>query len=818
MKKILFLIFLNSFLLNAQVNFSIGNTLIDLTHYSSDITSIVSSDLNNNNFKDLIVGSHYDNTIMIYKNVNGDILHNQRIILYTNAQANFNTTYNIKSADIDNDGLNDIIVVSGYEDNLFWFKNLGNYTFSNLNIIATNIDNPKSLVSEDIDNDGDVDLIVGLNNDENVSLFKNNGDGTFSNQQIIYTTNYGVNNVVLKDIDNNGYLDIVSGQEDGSIYWVKNIDGVNFSSSMYITGSADDGTGFDFIDINNDTYLDIVFSSNYEHNLKYLINQSGNSFSSNSIMIDNNITDPYQVKIVDLDNDNLLDILISTFSNDKIGWYKNNNGSFSSLIEVTNNISNPKDIVIEDLDNDGNMEIITSSYSRNNSEMNKLSIFKKNETGNAFSEEIVNFYFGAANAVKVADLNNDGNNDIVSAFRSILWHENLGNNEFSSQKLISSNIETSFVYDIEIKDLNNDNYLDIIAVSDYGLEVYKNNGDASFILEYSLAFSNSSRDVEVVDINNDDNLDILLTFINGDDHLTKLISNGGFDFQAMETIDFSDYGYEPYKIKCGDVDNDGDVDIIVSSKEFSRIQFLENNGSGNFSYNLVAQSISCDPIDLADIDNDGDLDIVTAGSYSYSNQSLSLLKNNGTGSFNSPIVIDYQSCKSLNLGDINNDGKIDIIGTSYEYYPSDEKIFYYLGNGSSFESKVIIESLGDAFSLTKNVGLGDLNNDNKVDIVSSYYFINTVKYFINNSTLSVEDINISNINTFKIFPNPSSKSIHWDKDLNINRILIYDFLGKVLLDESISENNLSINHLKSGNYIIKGISYDKAYTSKLIVK
>ena len=819
MKIVCTLFILIVFKLNAQITFSNSYSLVDLTHYSSDITSIYVADLNNDGYKELIVGSHYDNTVMFYKNSNGDVQNNQRQILVDNSQANFDTTYNIVSKDIDNDGLKDIIVVSGYEDKLFWFKNLGNFNFSSEIIISNNLDNPKSIAIEDMDNDGDNDIVVGLNNDDNVSLFKNNGDGNFSVQQIIYSLYSGVNFVMLKDLDNNGFLDIVSGQENGTIYWSKNIDGINFSSSNYITGSADDGTGFDFVDINNDTYLDIVFASNYDDNVKYLINQSGNTFSSNAVIIDDNVSDPYQVKTLDFDEDGDLDVILSTFTNDMIGWYKNNNdGTFSILIEIINNISNPKDFVLEDLNNDGISEIITSSYSNNMTSMLKLSIFEKNELNFTYDENIINFYTGAANAVKIADLNNDGSNDIVSACGSIVWNENLTNSNFSSHKLISANNETSYVFDIEIKDINNDSYLDVIGVSDYGLEVYKNNGDETFDIIYSLPLENFSREIEMADINNDGELDILLTFIGGDIHLGKLMGDGNFGFLAMESIDFADYGYRPYKIKCGDIDNDGDMDIAVSSKEYSRVQVLSNEGAGNFSYNLISQSISTDPIDLADIDNDGDLDIITAGSYSYDNQNLSLIRNTGLGTFNDPVVVDSQSCKSIALGDINNDGNIDIIGTSYEYFaPYDEKIFCYLGNGSTFGNQIIIESLGDALSLTKNITLGDLDDDDKLDIASTYYFINSVRYFINKSTLSLDDYYLKE-DSFSIYPNPSCDRINWSAELKIKRIQISNLLGEIVMEKIIRNNSLDISSLNTGIYIVKGSTENSVLTSKLIVE
>lgn len=818
MRILISLFILTALHLNAQVSFDNGNTLIDITHNSFNVTSIVTSDLNNDGFNELIVGSQNDNTIMFYKNINGNIQHNQRQIIYQNLQANFTSNYEISCADLDNDGLKDIIVISGFEDKLFWFKNLGNFNFSSSIIINSSIDNPKAVISQDIDNDGDNDIIVGLFNDKNVSLFINNGSGVFSSQQIIYTLNSGINSIVMKDLNNNGYLDIISGQNDGSIYWVKNIDGTNFSAPIYITGIAYDGTGFDFIDINNDSYLDIVFSSNYEDKLRYLLNLNGNTFSTSLVSIDNNIFDPYQVKTFDFDGDGDLDILVSTFLNDKIGWYQNNgNGTFSSLIQITNNIFNPKEFIIADLNNDGAFEIICSSYENNVAQSQKLSIFEKDILGN-YNENIVNYYFGAVNTVKIADLNNDGNNDIISGFSSILWNENLGDNVFSSQKLISSNNSTFHVYDIEIKDLNNDNFLDIVCVNNIGIQIYKNNGNETFDLVYSLPLSIASRDIEVVDINNDGNKDIILTFVSGTTRLAKLISNGDFSYQSIESINFSNYGYSPYKFRCGDLDNDGDIDIVVSSYEYSRVQLLKNDGTGNFSYNLIQQSIATDSIDIADIDNDGDLDIITGGSYSYGNQNLSLIKNNGDGTFNSSIIIDSQTSKSINLADINNDGYIDIVGTSIENFSNyDEKIFYYLGNGSTFSNKVIVESLGNSVSLQKNLCLGDLNNDNKIDFVTSYYFIKTVKYFINNSTLSLEDLNSEKSNFF-IFPNPSNDLINWSSEFEINRIIIYNILGELVLNKIVTSNTLDISEIGNGTYFIKGISGKDAYYSKLIVK
>mgnify|MGYP000642777741 CR=1 FL=1 len=71
MKKLLFFIFVITLNSYSQVNFTSGKTLINTSHYSLNISALASADLNNDGYKELIVGSYYDNAIVFYKNING---------------------------------------------------------------------------------------------------------------------------------------------------------------------------------------------------------------------------------------------------------------------------------------------------------------------------------------------------------------------------------------------------------------------------------------------------------------------------------------------------------------------------------------------------------------------------------------------------------------------------------------------------------------------------------------------------------------------------------------------------------------------------
>ena len=805
--------------INAQVNFIMNDTLLDMSHYSYKVVSLSNSDLNNDGFEELIVASGIDDKIMFYKNINGNLQHHQRSIVHKILNTNVSSSrFDISSDDLDGDGLNDIVVASGYEDELYYFKNLGNYSFSNKINISNGIDNPRALKLGDIDNDGDIDLVVGLYNDKNVSLYRNNGDGTFSNQEVLFSFySCEVLEIKLVDIDNNGFLDIVSGNDNGSIVYSKNIDGDNFTSFNYITYNADDGTGFDFLDINNDSYVDIVYSSNYDDNLRYSLNQSGMFLTSNDVLI-GNISNPYKVKIYDMDDDGISDIIVST--SNKLVWYKNNNNSsFSSSFLIADDISNPEDFLIGDINNNGQLDLVIPSHKNGGGgEFNyqrKLSILDQNND-NTFNETILNFYFNAFSAVEIADLDNDGLNDIISANSGLVWNKNLGNNEFSSQILIGNKIEDYYI-DIDLMDLDADGLLDIVATHYYGIDIYKNNSNGDFQLMHSVDVPNRPLETELGDINSDGSIDIVFSIRNGDDKLATVIHQGNFIFQGIDYVfDNLITYFKPNEIKLADMDNDNDIDIITSSAEYSRVQMLENEGSGNFTFSEL-QNISTDPIELIDFDNDGDLDIITSGSRNHGYDIMHLIINDN-GTFNNKSVIDLQYSECFSIGDINNDGFMDIVGASIDY-PYEERLFCYLGNGTSSNwNKFLIEDVQDFLSnSTKDTAVGDINNDGLIDIAITDFIRGYMKYFSNNSTLNINDFFNNNKFTFKIFPNPSNEIISWDENLEINTILVYDIHGKIILKEKINDNSLLINNLSNGVYFLRGVSKDIIYNSKLVV-
>ena len=116
-------------------------------------------------------------------------------------------------------------------------------------------------------------------------------------------------------------------------------------------------------------------------------------------------------------------------------------------------------------------------------------------------------------------------------------------------------------------------------------------------------------------------------------------------------------------VSSGDIDGDGDVDILVANGRHwpgqNRIFF--NNGRGIFTVetNLGTQKSTTYATELADLDGDGDLDIAVGNDMAPNY----IFLNDGKGVFTKSTSFgeDYASTRNLTLSDIDSDGDIDIL-------------------------------------------------------------------------------------------------------------------------------------------------------------
>lgn len=164
---------------------------------------------------------------------------------------------------------------------------------------------------------------------------------------------------------------------------------------------------------------------------------------------------------------------------------------------------------------------------------------------------------------------------------------------------------------------------------------------------------------EVTDVDGDGDLDMLRPSVRGDSLLT-LVNNGLGTFASrLQPLPSPIPNRSGFMLASGDFDGDGDVDI-VTPRGFSSADSLKvglNDGLGNFRFARRAgpTGYSVSRILPGDLDNDGDLDLVV---YSYG--AVELFLNDGRGGFPSKRLITSSNPRDMLLADFNGDGNLDL--------------------------------------------------------------------------------------------------------------------------------------------------------------
>jgi hypothetical protein len=209
------------------------------------------------------------------------------------------------------------------------------------------------------------------------------------------------------------------------------------------------------------------------------------------------------------------------------------------------------------------------------------------------------------------------------------------------------------------------------------LRLYVNDGTGSFSAGATLPApeGSSATDVDLADIDGDFDLDIVLTNRNGQSRLYSNDGNGQFTDVTHAWSMPPKKGPFSFNAEPCDFDHDGDLDLLFDSAGANlsghTSQVLTNDGKGHFTDETTLR-ISGEPssddnqLKCADIDNDGDYDLVVA---SLSNSTEKLLRNDGTAHFANvagvfPRITD--PTLAIDLGDFNHDGKLDLFTANGE--------------------------------------------------------------------------------------------------------------------------------------------------------
>jgi hypothetical protein len=664
--------------------------------------SVAIGDIDGNGVPDLAVTNGSSNNVSVLRNTStsGSITFAGAINLTTGTTPN-----SIAIGDLDGDGKSDLAVTNGGTFTVSVLRNtspIASITF------ATKVDltvgtgavgaAPFSVAINDIDGDGKSDLAVANSGSTTVSVLRNistSGSivaGSFV-AKVDFTTGTTPNSIAIGDLDGDGKPDFaITNAGSSTVSVLRNtplfpptITSFSQTSGVVGTSITITGTYFDTTAANNivffgatkatvtaatATTLTVTVPVGATYRPISVLNVTTSLFgysatpfvtifkpTKNSIATTDfatkvdftTLTTPVSVTIGDLDGDGKPDLAVADFGSLRVSVFLNTStsgsittGSFATRVDLTTP-TQPTNIAIGDLDGDGKPDLAVACANSS-----KVSILRNTSTiGSISFATSVDFTTGtSASSVAIGDLDGDGKPDLavsnktsntVSIFRNT---STSGSIAFTGKVDFTTGTSPN---SLAISDLDGDGKPDI-AVANSGsasVSVFRNTSTsgvaftaASFATAVNLTTATTPNYVAIGDLDGDGKPDLATANTNGTNPSVSVLRNtstsGSITFVAK--VDFTTGG-TPYYIAIGDLDGDGKQDLAIANRGTTTTSVLRNTSTIGTTTFVAKVDFTTGPtstsVAIGDIDGDGKPDLVATDYNTFApiSNSVSILRN-----------------------------------------------------------------------------------------------------------------------------------------------------------------------------------------------
>jgi flagellin-like hook-associated protein FlgL len=280
-----------------------------------------------------------------------------------------------------------------------------------------------------------------------------------------------------------------------------------------------------------------------------------------------------------------------------------------------------------------------------------------------------------------------------------------------------------------LADLNGDGLPDIVQSNYFGGTVSvllnQENGTFGAETEYGVGSSPQSA-ATLADLNGDGRPDIVQSNYGGGT-VSVLLNQGDGTFGA--STDYTVGSYPQGAATLADLNGDGRPDIVQSNFGGDTVSVLLNQGNGTFgaSTDYAVGDWPIGAATLADVNGDGRPDIVQSNSYEGAGGTVSVLLNQGNGTFgaSTDYTVGSGPQSAATLADLNGDGRPDIVQSNW--LSNTVSVLLNQGNGTFGASTDYTVGSGPRSAAT----LADLNGDGRPDIVQSNFDSGTVSVLLN---------------------------------------------------------------------------------------
>lgn len=681
--------------------------------------------------------------------------------LFPNEWKLWNAPFGLKVADLDDDGMDDVVAVDGrnVDGHVHVALGRGNGTFGAVDTFDVG-SAPGDVAVGDMNGDGIQDLVVANSgmrgfpaavDDSTVSVLLGVGNGEFE-AHVTFEVGHSPTSIALGDIDSDGKLDIASVGGGTSSISIGNGDGtLQPASAMEFDEPLRDVA---LVDVNDDAALDLLFSRADGHlsvllgtgrgtfgapqAYEYEVSGPGGRVGTDELatgdidgdsrvdvivagggvlrgvgggrfeVVPSSNPGAYRVALGDVDNDGKLDLVTSTSGAYPVKVLLGaGDGTFGELGQFLVG-RNPGSVALGDLNRDGNVDMMTAN------EDGTLSVLIGLGDG-IFSEPPAYPVTQGAHVAALADFNKDGRADVAVAYDSAVGVLlGTADGAFGPERTFSGG---SDIASIRAGDVDGDGYDDLLTLTgDWvgsgpgtisgSVNVFMSNRDGTFQAAGSFPAGTESRSMRLADLNGDENLDVAATST-FDDTIRILLGNGDGTFQTGDTIAFADGMASD--LVLADVNGDDVQDIVTDGQgSESVIRSLLGRGDGTFEDPLSFPISSyANSVRVTDVTGDGNDDVVVASAQS--DEELLVLVGAGDGTFGSERTQSIGFFTSLDLGPIDSDDILDLVVSR------GRTVGVFLGNGDGTFGEAHDYAVFDS----SDVALGDINRDGRLDVVAA---------------------------------------------------------------------------------------------------
>lgn len=498
----------------------------------------------------------------------------------------------------------------------------------------------------DIDDDGDLDLFVGTRN-QSVVFYLNEGSTAIPAWNLVNHGLFDVGDVYTSptfvDIDNDGDLDAFIGSWSGQIAFYRNDGDAQWPQWTLVSltyESIDAGANINpvFADIDNDGDQDLFIGN--DSGKIYHYENTGTAESPTFVLASDtyggfNFGLACRPRFVDIDNDGDLDLLPG------VGfqiWFQENTGTAESAIWTFRGLKYANLTTqgycapdFKDIDNDDDLDLIFGEAFQGMGWLENIGT-AASATWATGEENMVSLDFGYPNAMAVTDLDDDGDQDIVtSGFNSgrglvpILNQGTASQPNWSLQTPVDATMSGAPAF----CDIDNDGDQDLFVGRGNGsITYFQNNGTASSPVWVAGLDNYNAIDVGDTycvptfgDLDGDGDFDLLCGRSDGK---LVFIENTGSAASAVWGANQNDYAgidlIGRSQPDLFDYDSDGDLDLFVGDKN-GGLGYWENTGNAtNATFALVTSQFQnwsfiddVHPV-MADMDADTDPDMLVGAS------------------------------------------------------------------------------------------------------------------------------------------------------------------------------------------------------------